>query len=46
MGWYTFGLDKMLMFIFATSSAVVIVLTIMFLKSVIEKGPKKYIEMN
>jgi hypothetical protein len=25
---------------------VVIVLTVMFLKSVIEKGPKKYIEMN
>jgi hypothetical protein len=24
----------------------VIVLTVMFLKSVIEKGPKKYIEMN
>ncbi|GEM_PF-1448455 len=46
MEWYTFGLDKMLMFIFATSSAMVIVLTVMFLKSVIEKGPKKYIEMN
>ena len=46
MEWYTFGLDKMLMFIFATSSAMVIVLTVMFLKSVIEKGPKKYVEMN
>jgi hypothetical protein len=46
MEWYTFGLDKVLMFIFATSSATVIVLTVMFLKSVIEKGPKKYIEMN
>ena len=28
MEWYTFGLDKMLMFIFATSSATVIVLTV------------------
>ena len=46
MEWYTFGLDKLLMFIFATSSAMGIVLTVMFLKSVIEKGPKKYVEMN
>ncbi len=46
MEWYTFGLDKMLMFIFAASSALAIVLTVMFLKSVIEKGPKKYVEMN
>jgi hypothetical protein len=46
MEWYTFGLDKMLMFIFFFFSAMVIVLTVMFLKSVIEKGPKKYVEMN
>ena len=46
MEWYTFGLDKILMFIFAASSTLAIILTIMFLRSVIEKVPKKYVEMN
>jgi len=44
MEWYTFGLDKLLMFIFAVSSALVIILAVMFGKD--EKGPRKYIEMN
>ena len=46
MEWYTFGLDRILMFLFAVSSALVIVLTVMFGKSVIERGPRKYIGMN
>ena len=30
MEWYTFGLDRILMFLFAVSSALVIVLAVMF----------------
>jgi len=44
MEWYTFGLDRTLMFLFAVSSALVIVLAVMFGKD--ERGPKKYIQMN
>ena len=44
MEWYTFGLDRILMFLFAVSFALVIVLAVMFGKD--ERGPKKYIEMN
>ena len=44
MEWYTFGLDRILMFLFAVSSALVIVLAVMFGKD--ERGLKKYIEMN
>ena len=44
MEWYTFGLDRFLMFIFAVSSALVIILAVMFGKD--EKGPRKYIEMS
>ena len=44
MEWYAFGLDRILMFLFAVSSALVIVLAVMFGKD--EKGPKKYIKMN
>ena len=46
MEWYTFGLDKFFMFLFAASSGLAIILTIMFGKSRIERGPRKYIEMN
>ena len=45
MEWYTFGLDRLFMFLFAVLSGLVIVLTVMFRKSVIERGPKKYIKM-
>ena len=44
MEWYTFGLDKMFMFLFAVSSGLAIILAVMFGKD--EKGPKKYIKMN
>ena len=44
MEWYTFGLDRVLMVSFAVSSALVIVLAVMFGKD--ERGPDKYIEMN
>ena len=44
MEWYAFGLDKFFMFLFAVSSALAIVLAVMFGKD--ERGPKKYIEMN
>ena len=44
MEWYTFGLDKFFMFLFAVSSALAIVLAVMFGKD--EREPKKYIEMN
>ena len=44
MEWYTFGLDRILMFLLAVSSALVIVLAVMFGKD--EKGPRKYIEMS
>jgi len=44
MEWYTFGLDKFFMFLFAVSSALAIVLAVMFGKD--ERGPRKYIEMN
>jgi len=46
MEWYTFGLDRMLMFYAAFLVALVIILTVMFGKSVIERGPEKYIEMD
>ena len=44
MEWYTFGLDIILMFLLAFSSALVIILAVMFGKD--ERGPKKYIEMS
>ena len=44
MEWYTFELDRILMFLFAVSSALVIILAVMFGKD--ERGPKKYIQMN
>ena len=44
MEWYTFGLDRIFMFLFAVSSGLAIVLAVMFGKD--ERGPKKYIEMN
>tara|TARA_B100002003_G_scaffold202107_1_gene194152 strand:+ start:174 stop:308 length:135 start_codon:yes stop_codon:yes gene_type:complete len=44
MEWYTFGLDKMLMFIFAVSLALAIVLAVMF--GMDERGLRKYIEMS
>jgi hypothetical protein len=44
MEWYTFGLDRIMMFLFAFSSALVIALAVMFGKD--ERRPKKYIEMN
>ena len=44
MEWYTFGLKKFFMFLFAVSSGLAIVLFVMFGKD--ERGPKKYIEMN
>ena len=44
MEWHAFGLDKFFMFLFAVSSALAIVLAIMFGKD--EREPKKYIEMN
>jgi len=42
--WYAFGLDKFFMFLFAVSSALAIVLAIMFGKD--ERGSRKYIAMN
>ena len=44
MEWYAFGLDKFFMFLFAISSALAIVLAIMFGKD--ERGSRKYIETN
>ena len=44
MEWYAFGLDRILMFLLAVSSALVIVLAVMFGKD--EKGPRKYTEMS
>ena len=44
MEWYSFGLDRILMFLLAFSSALGIVFAVMFGKD--ERGPKKYIEMN
>ena len=44
MEWNTFGLDRILMFLLAFSSALGIVFAVMFGKD--ERGPKKYIEMN
>ena len=43
---YAFGLDRVLMFYAAFLAILVITLTVMFEKSVIERGPKKYIEMD
>ena len=44
MEWYTFRLDRILMFLLAFYSALGIVFAVMFGKD--ERGPKKYIEMN
>jgi hypothetical protein len=44
MEWFTFGQDRIMMFLFAFSSALVIVIAVMFRKD--ERSPKKYIEMN
>ena len=44
MEWYTFGLDRILMFLLAVSSALGIVLAVMFKKD--ERGPRKYVEMS
>jgi uncharacterized membrane protein len=44
MEWYIFGLDLIMMFLFAFTSALGIVLAVMFGKD--ERGPKKYIKMN
>ena len=44
MEWYTFRLDRILIFPLAFSSALGIVFAVMFGKD--ERGPKKYIEMN
>ena len=44
MEWYSFGLDRILMFLLAFCSALVVALAVMFGKD--ERGPKKYIEMN
>ena len=44
MEWYTFGLDRIFMFLFVVSSGLAIVLAVMFGKD--ERGPKKYIEMS
>ena len=44
MDWYTFGLDRIMMFLFAFAAALVVILTVMFGKD--ERGPKRYIEMN
>ena len=41
---YAFGFDGILMFLLAVSSALGIVLAVMFGKD--EKGPRKYIEMS
>ena len=46
MEWYTFGLDRVLIFLLAVASALVIILTIMFKKSVVERGPNIYIGRN
>ena len=46
MEWYAFGSDRILMFLNSFTVILVIILTVMFEKSVIERGPKKYIEMN
>ena len=45
MEWYPFGLDRMLMFLFSFSVALIIILTVMFHQSVIERGPRKYVDM-
>ena len=44
MEWYAFGLDKFFMFQFAVSSALAIILVVMFGKD--ERGLRKYIEMS
>ena len=46
MEWYMFDLNRFFIFLFAVSSGLAIVLTIVFGKSVIERGPDKHIEMN
>jgi hypothetical protein len=46
MEWYAFGLDRIIMFYAAFLAFLVIILTVMFGKSVIERGPEKYIEMD
>ena len=44
MGWYTFELDRIFMFLFAVFSGLAIVLAVIFGKD--ERGLKKYIEMS
>jgi len=44
MEWYTFGLDRIMMFLCAFAVALVVILTVMFGKD--ERGPKRYVEMN
>ena len=46
MEWYAFGSDRILMFLNSFTVAFVIILTVMFEEFVIERGPKKYIEIN
>jgi hypothetical protein len=46
MEWYDFRSDRKLMFLNSFAVVLVIILTVMFEKSVIERGPKKYIEMD
>ena len=46
MEWYVIGLDRVLMFYADFLAILVIILTVMFGKSVIERGPEKYIEMD
>ena len=46
MEWYTFGLDRIMMFLCSFFVALVVILTVMFKTSIIERGPKKYIEMD
>ena len=41
---YTFGLDRIMMFLCAFAVALVVILTVMFVQD--ERGPKRYIEMN
>ena len=46
MEWYPFALDRMLIFLFSFSVALIIILTVMFHRSVIERGPRKYIDID
>ena len=46
MEWYAFGVEKILMFVLAGTAFLAIIVTIMFGISLVEKGPRKDIEMN